>query len=96
MKIIWTKFAVANRDAIFDFIAVDNIPAAVRLDERFREVTQIIGQRPQAGRPGRILGTREFIAHENYIVTYRVEQLTDEIYVLSVTHTSRQYPPEQK
>jgi addiction module RelE/StbE family toxin len=95
VKIVWTKSALAHRDAIFDFIAAENIPAAIRLDERFTEVVQIIVQRPHAGRPGRIAGTREFIAHENYIVIYRISPSTDELHVLSVMHTSRRYPPKR-
>lgn len=42
-------------------------------------------------RVGRVAGTREIVAHPNYIVVYRV--LSDHIDVVAVLHSRQQYPP---
>jgi plasmid stabilization system protein ParE len=42
-------------------------------------------------RLGRVDGTREIVAHPNYIVVYRV--VADRIEVTAVVHARRQYPP---
>ena len=45
---------------------------------------------PEIGRIGRAPGTRELIAHPNYLVIYRV--LPDAIDVADVVHARQQYP----
>lgn len=42
------------------------------------------------GRPGRILSTREMVAHPNYIIVYEIG--VDEIIILAVIHARQQYP----
>jgi toxin ParE1/3/4 len=46
---------------------------------------------PRIGRTGRKRGTYELVAHESYIVIYRV--LAKKIEVLRVKHTAQQWPP---
>jgi plasmid stabilization system protein ParE len=48
---------------------------------------------PQFGRPGRIIGTRELVAHRNYILVYDVT--ADTVRVLRVLHAARQWPPQK-
>lgn len=45
---------------------------------------------PEMFRAGRISGTREVVAHPNYIVVYTIRDRT--IFVLSVLHARQQYP----
>ncbi|WP_258861287.1 type II toxin-antitoxin system RelE/ParE family toxin [Neisseria gonorrhoeae] len=54
------------------------------------ETAEKIGQMPYMGRKGRVAGTREFVAHPNYILVYQVK--LDEIRILRVLHGSRKYP----
>jgi plasmid stabilization system protein ParE len=42
------------------------------------------------GRPGREAGTRELVAHKNYILVYDVT--ADMVRVLRVLHAARQWP----
>lgn len=44
------------------------------------------------GRQGRVEGTREWVAHKNYVVAYRV--LEDRVQILSVMHSARLWPSE--
>jgi len=46
---------------------------------------------PHIGRTGRKRGTHELVAHENYVVIYRV--LTKKVEILRVKHTAQQWPP---
>ncbi len=41
-------------------------------------------------RPGRVSGTRELVAHPNYIIVYRVT--ANEVEILNVSHARQQYP----
>ncbi len=56
----WSRFAQADRDAIFDYIDADSPQAAITVDERIRDQVESLLQFPEMGRPGRIEGTRVF------------------------------------
>ncbi|WP_287398224.1 type II toxin-antitoxin system RelE/ParE family toxin [Nitrosomonas sp. H1_AOB3] len=93
MKLFWTPEALRDRDAIYDYIEVDNPRAALALDELFSEKAQRLPDHPALGHPGRVAGTRELIAHQNYIIIYDV---TGELVrVLRVLHAARQWPPSE-
>lgn len=92
MNVVWTDLARTNRAAIFDFIEADNVQAAIRMDNRFSEVATILSGRPLTGRPGRVAGTREFVAHKNYIIVYEIDERADKVYIIAVLHAAQQYP----
>ncbi|WP_420856699.1 type II toxin-antitoxin system RelE/ParE family toxin [Variovorax beijingensis] len=46
---------------------------------------------PLLGRAGQIPGTRELIPHESYRLVYEVR--ADTIWILTLVHTARQWPP---
>ena len=41
-------------------------------------------------RPGRVPGTRELVAHPNYIVVYRVKG--NQVEIVSILHARQHYP----
>lgn len=91
MQLFWTLEAIQDREAIYDYIEADKPMAALALDELFEEKAARLVEHPGVGRPGRVSGTRELVAHQNYIVVYDV--LDDSVRVLRVLHTARQWPP---
>lgn len=91
MKVIWAKRAVLTRNALIDFIADDSVLAALEVDDTITAATLRLAEFPLLGKPGRIAGTRELVAHEHYILVYEVAD--DILVILMVLHTSRQWPP---
>ena len=90
MELFWTPEAIHDREVIYDYIEADNPVAALALDELFEEKAGRLVDRPGMGRIGRVMGTRELVAHKNYILVYDVT--TNLLRVLRVLHTARQWP----
>lgn len=93
MKLVWTRPAREDRKAIREYIAADNPSAALDLDELLSEKATRLVDHPSPGRPGRLQGTRELVAHRNYILIFDVAG--DLVRVLRVLHAARQWPPSR-
>ncbi len=91
MKLVWTRLAGEDRKAIREYIAADNPSAALDFDELLSEKAARLADHPGLGRPGRLQGTRELVAHRNYILIYDVAG--DVVRLLRVLHAARQWPP---
>jgi len=92
MKIVWAKRATLARSDLIDYIAEDNVLAALEVDDTITAATFRLAEFPLLGKPGRIDGTRELVIHQHYILVYEI--VDDAILVLMVLHTSRLWPPE--
>jgi addiction module RelE/StbE family toxin len=90
MNLFWTRPARADRHEVFEFIAQDNPRAASKMDQIFAEKAEILTRFPELGRPGRVPGTREFLAHRHYFLIYRIRG--ESVQILRLLHTSRQWP----
>jgi toxin ParE1/3/4 len=91
VKIEWSPAALADRDAIFDYIEADSPRAAVAVDERIEAATARLADFPESGRPGRVKGTRELvITRAPYILPYRI--IGDRVRILRVLHSARLWP----
>ncbi len=93
MKLVWTRQADTDRREIREYIAQDNPAAALALDELFSEKAGRLVDHPGLGRPGRVPGTRELVAHENYILVYDVT--SDRVRVLRLLHAAGKWPPSK-
>ncbi|PTQ64110.1 type II toxin-antitoxin system RelE/ParE family toxin [Celeribacter persicus] len=93
MRLVWTKPASLDRKEIREYIAQDNPAAALALDELISEKASRLVDHPSLGRPGRVAGTRELVAHQNYILIYDMTQ--DLVRVLRVLHAARHWPPSR-
>ena len=91
IELFWTPEAMQDRDEIYDYIEADNPVAALALDELFAEKAGRLVDHPGLGRPGRVTGTRELMAHQNYNFVYDV---ADDL--VRVLHVARQWPPVQR
>lgn len=91
VRVKWLRTAKNNLDAEILYIAQDDEETAIRVYNYIRERVSCLEKHPNAGRPGRVFGTRELIIeHYPYIVPYRVRD--DAIEILRVFHTSRKPP----
>ena len=91
MRVFWTPEAQQDRADLWDYIAADNLRAAIRMDALFSEAATKLAAHPMLGRPGKIPGTRELIPHESYRLVYEINDET--AWILALVHTARQWPP---
>ncbi len=87
----WLPSAEAALEEIVDYVAIDNLDAALKLgDQILSAVEAQLTRHPHTGRPGRVAGTRELVVHRNYIVIYQVG--TDAVVVLDIIHAASFHP----
>lgn len=93
MRLVWTRLANTDRKEIREYIALDNPAAALALDELLSEKANRLLDHPGLGHPGRVIATREWVVHQNYILLYDI--VGDLVRVLRVLHAARQWPPQK-
>lgn len=94
LRLLWTEQAEDDLAQIIAFISLDSQAAAQRLKERIERSVTPASEHPYMFRPGRVPGTREIVAHPNYIVVYRVA--AEHIEVTAVVHARQEYPPDDE
>ncbi len=92
-RIEWRPMARGDLRAIVQYIGKDNPTRARSFGKELRGKTKpLFAQHPDLGRPGRLPGVRELVAHPNYIVFYRVLAEARTVQILRVKHAARQVP----
>ena len=92
MKVLWADSAAQNRRDIVDYIALDDLCAAIQIDALFERAVERLSEHPKLGRVSMLAGTRELIPHRSYRLIYEISD--DQIWILALLHTARQWPPE--
>jgi addiction module RelE/StbE family toxin len=93
MRLVWSRFALADRDAIFDYVQVDSPRAAVALDDLISLHVGRLAQFPESGRIGHVDGTRELIIDQTpYLAAYRITG--DAVLVLRILHGAQRWPDD--
>ncbi len=90
MIVLRTARYRSSLDAIEAYIAQDNPLAATEVWLLIDEQVQSLADPNFPRRLGRVVGTLELVAHENYVVI--LQQLGDTVTALDVLHVARQYP----
>lgn len=90
LPIVWRVRARENLAQIVRHIAEHNPPAARHIKNLIEESVLPLAEHPYLFRAGRVSGTRELIAHPNYMIVYRV--CTDRIEIVQVLHVRQMYP----
>ena len=88
--LVWRAEARADVATIISYIAERNPLAARRMRHLFEEAVLPLVNHPYLFRAGRVPGTRELVAHPNYIIVYRVTG--EAIEIVSVIHARQNYP----
>ena len=91
MKVIWSKLAERRIDQIFEYICDDDPQAALRVCDKIESRVYELSAHPYIGRMGRVSGTRELVVPGlPYIAVYELK--AEEIRILTIRHTSQQWP----
>lgn len=89
LSLLWKKQARLDLLNIVEHIAQDNPDAAEELANDIEARTEKLREFPEMYKVGRKRGTRELVAHKNYIVVYRV--INSQVEVLRVKHSAQQW-----
>ncbi len=93
MKLVWSAFALSDRDEIFDYIESESPRNAAMIDMRIAESVQHLLDFPDSGRIGRVVGTRELVIPRTpYIAAYSVKD--DIVRVIRILHGAQLWPDE--
>lgn len=96
MNINFTPTAIADLEAIRDYITHFDPRAAYKVIARIDTSIAFLAAFPEIGRNGRVAGTRELVVPDtNYIVVYEIPNAVD-IYILTVVHGREQFPPQKE
>ena len=91
MQVQWTVSAGLDREAAIDYIAQDNLSAALNQLDEIEGQTDRLADYPKLGRPGRVKGTRELVVNRTpFIVVYRIKGKI--VQILRVLHGAQQWP----
>lgn len=90
MEIFWKKQAISDLVKIARHIALDSPANAEKTVDLIESKVGPLASHPEMGRTGRKRGTRELVAHENYIVIYRVTP--EQVEILRVKHVAQRWP----
>lgn len=90
MKVLRKPQYWESLQAIEDCIAHDNPSAAIDLWLSIDDQVSSLADPNFPRRRGRVAGTLELVAHQNYVVI--LEQTLDTVTVLEVLHAVMQYP----
>jgi toxin ParE1/3/4 len=90
VKVEWSTDAANDLRNIAEYIAQHNPRAAAALDTALSDAAADLVHFPLRGRAGRIVGTRELLAHPHYRLVYSI--VGETIWIEAIVHTSRQWP----
>lgn len=91
MKVLWTPEARQDRADIWDYLFARDENAAARIDGLISEAVAQLADFPMLGHEGEVAGTHELTPHSSYRLVYEI--YGDTVWVLTVIHTKRQWPP---
>jgi addiction module RelE/StbE family toxin len=93
MRLVWSAFALSDRDAIFTYVEAESPHAAISIDERIAAAARRLIEFPESGRPGRVPGTRELVIPGTpYVAAYTVTKTN--VRILRVLHGAQIWPDE--
>jgi len=91
MNLRWTRLAVHDLDAAYQYIAEHDAGAAGKIVERIAVAVAALADHPSIGRRGRISGTRELVVTGTpFIIPYRIG--SGKVEILAIMHGARMWP----
>jgi toxin ParE1/3/4 len=91
MTVVWSRRAIRHLSALREYIGRDNPKAAHEVAERILGAVDLLKEHPHAGRPGRVLGTRELVVSDTpFVIPYRVR--AGRLELIAVFHGRQKWP----
>lgn len=91
MNIEWKVEASNDLDRLADHVAKNRPGLEDAEVGSILDAVDLIATQPNAGRPGRVSGTREWVAAYPWVIVYKVEQKT-RLVVVRVLHGKQKWP----
>ena len=89
-RIVPTLVSIDHPSHLKDEPDVQQTAAARKIKDRLESAILPVAEHPYLYRPGRVPGTRELVAHPNYILVYLVA--FERIEIVNVLHARQEYP----
>lgn len=90
LPVVWLNDAISDLTKIIIYISAEDPAAARRLKNRLETAPLALSEPPYLYPLGRVSGTRELVAHPNYILVYRIT--AERIEIVGVLHSRQAYP----
>ena len=91
MKPVWSSLARRDLRELLLYIAEDSPQNAAIVNTRILNAAELLGEFPNAGRPGRVHGTRErIVSRTPYILVYKMDE--ELVRILRVLRGARKWP----
>ena len=91
MKVVWSPVAIRHLVRLREYIQKDSEQNAALVASRILKAIDLLQTRPDIGRPGRLLGTRELVVvNTPYIIPYRVRR--ERLELMAVFHGRQKWP----
>ena len=89
MKVRVTPQALADLDAVLDFVAAWSPTGAHRIQQRIRTLIELLPDFPHSGQQTSVERLRRLVVTPfPYVIFYRTD--TDDIVIISLRHTARE------
>lgn len=85
LELEWREAARVDLLSIVEYIAQDNLDAALALVTEIEEKAEQLREQPKLYRPGRVRGTREMVVRPNYVVVYSESMIAVTRFCVSCT-----------
>ena len=89
LELVWLESAKADLDNIAEYIAQDNINAAIDVYLRVKASSKGLLDQPKIGRQGKVKGTRERIVTGTKLII--IYQIAGRIEIIRVLHGAQQW-----
>ncbi|WP_256078650.1 type II toxin-antitoxin system RelE/ParE family toxin [Massilia sp. YIM B04103] len=86
----WKRQAINDLIKIGQYIARESPANAAKMVDLIEGKISPLATHPRLGHIGRKRGTYELVAHESYVVIYRL--IKDKVEILRIKHTAQQWP----
>jgi toxin ParE1/3/4 len=92
MKLVFSRRAAQDLEQIAAYIRQENPAAAQRVRATILGSLSILAEFPKLGRLQSTPGVRKYVARKYpYLVYYRIDEMREEIVVLTIQHPAREH-----